>query len=153
MRVLYKSPEKSYFDELLNIINGLYNEEVNQKEKKKDKKELTTSKTQKGKFNSINSSNINTDDYFTFVPKEAVILKQYDPKKIFSIPKVERVLFRDPATIVWFSDGTKSVAICGHDDTYDRETGVAICLCKRILGNKEYRELMDEWCYKKENFN
>ena len=153
MRAVYKIPEKYIFDSILDIINELYKEEANQKAKKKIKKELATSKTQKGKFDSIDSSNINVDDYFTFVPKEAVILKQYDPKKIFSIPKVEKVLFRNPATIVWFSDGTKSVAICGYDDVYDKETGMAICLCKRMLGNKEYRELMDKWCYEKESFN
>jgi hypothetical protein len=151
MRAVYKIPEKYIFDSILDIINELYNDK--EIEKKEDKIELSASVPQKGKFNSIDSSAINTDDCFTFVPKEAVVLKQYDPKKIFSIPKVEKVLFRDPATIVWFSDGTKSVAICGYDDIYDRETGVAICLCKRMLGNKEYRELMDEWCYKKENLN
>lgn len=151
MRAVYKIPEKYIFDSILDIINELYNDK--EIEKKEDKIELSTSVPQKGKFNSIDSSTINTDDYFTFVPKEAVILKKYNPKKIFNVPNVEKVLFRNPATIVWFSDGTKSVAICGYDDVYDKETGMAICLCKRMLGNKEYRELMDKWCYEKESFN
>lgn len=151
MRAVYKIPEKYIFDSILDIINELYNDK--EIEKKEDKIELSASVPQKGKFNSIDSSAINTDDYFTFVPKEAVILKSYNPKKIFNVPNVEKVLFRNPATIVWFSDGTKSVAICGYDDVYDKETGVAICLCKRMLGNKEYRELMDKWCYEKESFN
>jgi hypothetical protein len=151
MRAVYKIPEKYIFDSILDIINELYNDK--EIEKKEDKIELSASVPQKGKFNSIDSSAINTDDYFTFVPKEAVILKSYNPKKVFNVPNVEKVLFRNPATIVWFSDGTKSVAICGYDDVYDKETGMAICLCKRMLGNKEYRELMDKWCYEKESFN
>ena len=151
MRAVYKIPEKYIFDSILDIINELYNDK--EIEKKEDKIELSASVPQKGKFNSIDSSAINTDDYFTFVPKEAVILKKYNPKKIFNVPNVEKVLFRNTATIVWFSDGTKSVAICGYDDVYDKETGMAICLCKRMLGNKEYRELMDKWCYEKESFN
>ena len=123
MRVLYKSPEKSLFDDILDIITNAI--EDNQRDYENE-----------------------------LIPDKPVTLKSYDPKKVFFVPGVEKVLFRDPATIVWFSDGTKSVAICGYDDVYDKETGVAICLCKRMLGNKEYRELMDKWCYdKKENLS
>lgn len=72
------------------------------------------------------------------------------------MPKLEDVLFAPPATIAWFDDGTKTVAIAGHDDKYDKETGLAICMLKRVLGNKEYRNIMDKHCYdevKKENLN
>jgi hypothetical protein len=133
MRVIYKSPEKTILDALYDAINESIAEEIKKEDKKKENK--------------------NTEDEYIFVPTEAVAFGRYDPKTLKPLPTVKRILFRDPATIVWFSDGTKSVAICGYDDTYDRETGVAICLCKRMLGNKEYRELMDEWCYKKENLN
>ena len=63
------------------------------------------------------------------------------------LPKITEVLFNDPATIVWFEDGSKSVAIAGHGDKYDKETGLATCLIKRVLGNKEYRRIMDKYCY------
>jgi hypothetical protein len=69
------------------------------------------------------------------------------------IPKLKDVWFYKPATIAWFEDGTKTVAVAGHGDKYDKETGLAICMLKRVLGNKEYRRIMDEWCYKKENMN
>ena len=72
------------------------------------------------------------------------------------MPKLEDVLFAPPATIAWFDDGTKTVAIAGHGDKYDKETGLAICMLKRVLGNKEYRNIMDKHCYdevKKENLN
>ena len=69
------------------------------------------------------------------------------------IPKLKDVWFYKPATIAWFEDGTKTVAVAGHGDKYDKETGLAICMLKRVLGNKEYRKIMDEWCYKKENMN
>lgn len=65
------------------------------------------------------------------------------------LPEITEVLFNDPATIVWFEDGSKSVAIAGHDDKYDRETGLATCLIKRVLGNKRYRQIMDVYCYPK----
>ena len=63
------------------------------------------------------------------------------------IPKIKDVMFRDPATIVWFEDGSKTVAVAGHGDVYDKEIGLAVCMLKRVLGNKEYRAIMDKWCY------
>lgn len=69
------------------------------------------------------------------------------------IPKIKDVMFRNPATIVWFEDGSKTVAIAGHGDKYDKEVGLAICMLKRVLGNKEYRAIMDKWCYTNEVLN
>ena len=63
------------------------------------------------------------------------------------IPKIKDVMFRDPATIVWFEDGSKTVAVAGHGDVYDKEIGLAVCMLKRVLSNKEYRAIMDKWCY------
>ena len=69
------------------------------------------------------------------------------------MPELEDVWFYKPATIAWFADGTKTIAIAGHGDKYDKETGLAICMLKRVLGNKEYRKIMDTWCYKKGSAN
>lgn len=72
------------------------------------------------------------------------------------IPRIREVMFNDPATICWFEDNSKTVAIAGHGDKYDKETGLAICMLKRVLGNKEYRRIMDKCCYhniNKENLN
>ena len=69
------------------------------------------------------------------------------------IPKIKDVMFRNPATIVWFEDGSKTVAIAGHGDKYDKEVGLAICMLKRVLGNKDYRAIMDKWCYTNEVLN
>lgn len=132
MKFAYKSPQKDAFDTIFDFIGRLVTEEIEKEKRLKEEK--------------------NEEEYI-FVPTEAVAFGTFDPKTLKPLPTVKRVLFKDPATIVWFSDDTKSVAICGYDDVYDKETGVAICLCKRMLGNKEYRKLMDEWCYKKENLN
>lgn len=68
-------------------------------------------------------------------------------------PNIERVLFREPATIVFFEDGSKTTAICGKEDKYDKEVGLSVCMLKRVLGNQSYRSIMDKWCYKKEGLN
>ena len=92
--------------------------------------------------------------------KDAVVLKDIRPREVVKykkkdetnftplyLPKVKRVMFAPPATITWFEDGSKTVAIAGHGDTYDKEVGLAICMLKRVLGNKEYRRIMDKHCY------
>lgn len=49
---------------------------------------------------------------------------------------IKKVIFNDPATIVLWSDGTKTVVKCGKDDMYDKEKGLALCFMKKALGNK-----------------
>lgn len=51
------------------------------------------------------------------------------------IPDIEKVIFHEPATIVYWIDGTKTVVKCGPDDTFDPEKGLALCYMKKVLGN------------------
>lgn len=51
------------------------------------------------------------------------------------IPEYERIIFNNPATIILWKDGTKTVVKCGPDDTYDPEKGLAMCLLKKLCGN------------------
>jgi len=50
---------------------------------------------------------------------------------------IKRVIFadEDKKTIVIFTDGTKQIATCSGNDVYSRETGVMVCILKRIYGN------------------
>lgn len=52
--------------------------------------------------------------------------------------KVEKVIFNKPATIVFWSDNTKTVVVCGENDTYDEEKGFFIACTKKLFGN-DYR--------------
>lgn len=49
--------------------------------------------------------------------------------------KIKKVIFNDPATIVLWRDGTKTVVKCQDDDAYDKMTGLAMCISKKFLGN------------------
>lgn len=49
--------------------------------------------------------------------------------------EIEKVIFNNPATIVFWSDGTKTVVKCAGDETFDEEKGLAIAISKRVLGN------------------
>ena len=49
--------------------------------------------------------------------------------------EIERVIFNDPATIVCWSDGSKTVVKC-EGDKFDQEKCLAMAIVKRIKGNK-----------------
>lgn len=50
--------------------------------------------------------------------------------------KVKKVIFHEPATIVFWTDNTKTVVKCQKGDTYNKELGFALCCAKKLLGNK-----------------
>ena len=62
------------------------------------------------------------------------------------MPEIERVIFNDPATIVYWADGTKTVVKCQNGDTFSKETGLAMAIAKRAYGNNGYyNDVMKQW--------
>lgn len=57
--------------------------------------------------------------------------------------EIDRVIFNDPATIVFWKGGDKTVVKCMDGDTYSKEVGLAMCVCKRILGDNYHRVFKD----------
>ena len=69
-------------------------------------------------------------------------------------PQMRKVIFNEPATIVIWDDGTKTVVKCGDRDVYDPEKGLALCFMKKMLGNTgRYYETVKKALaeYEKEN--
>ena len=58
--------------------------------------------------------------------------------------RITRVIFNDPATIVFWSDGTKTVSKCHPDDYFNKETGLAMAICKKILGYR-FKEIFQDF--------
>lgn len=59
---------------------------------------------------------------------------------------IKDVIFNDPATIVLWSDGTKTVVKCQEGDEYSREVGLALCIAKKALGNKgNFNNVFRKW--------
>lgn len=48
---------------------------------------------------------------------------------------IKRVVFNAPATIVFWTNGDKTVVKCGKDDTFDPEKGLAMAISKYFFGN------------------
>lgn len=63
-----------------------------------------------------------------------------------AVPEIKNVIFNDPATIVLWEDGTKTIVKCQDGDTYSEELGLAMCIAKKALGNKgNFNEVFKKW--------
>lgn len=61
-------------------------------------------------------------------------------------PSIKKVIFNDPATVVIWSDNTKTVVKCQPGDVYSKELGLAMCISKKYLGNKgNFNEEFKKW--------
>ena len=65
------------------------------------------------------------------------------------MPEITNIEFRDPATIVFWSDGTKTVVRCQNGEKYDPEKGMAMAICRKVYGNeRDYYHLFLHWMKK-----
>ena len=54
-----------------------------------------------------------------------------------------KAVFNDPATIVFWDDGTKTVVKCQEGDVYDEREGFLLCCAKKLMGgNGRYNDVM-----------
>ena len=72
---------------------------------------------------------------------------------IFNYFEIERVIFNNPATIVIWRDGTKTVVKC-NGEKFDQEKGLAMAISKRALGvGNMYRKVFKKWCKDEDDFS
>jgi hypothetical protein len=68
-----------------------------------------------------------------------------------TMPAIKNVIFNNPATIVFWEDGTKTVVKAQDGDVYDPEKGLAMAITKKALGNKgNYCNELKKWLEKYE---
>lgn len=80
--------------------------------------------------------------------KETTERSNYMPTDIRRL--IKNVKFNPPATIVFWTDNTKTVVKCNGED-YDPEKGLAMCICKKVLGNKgNYYNVFKKWAPKED---
>ena len=63
---------------------------------------------------------------------------------------ITNVIFNNPATIVFWSDGTKTVVKCDERDEFDPEKGLAMAICKKHFGGGFYNDIFKKWIPKEE---
>lgn len=58
---------------------------------------------------------------------------------------IQNVIFNEPATIVFWSDNTKTIVKC-NDEVFDKEKGLCMAITKKMLGNKgSYYNEIKHW--------
>ena len=65
---------------------------------------------------------------------------------------INKAIFNDPATIVFWSDGTKTVVKTRGNDKFDPEKGLAMAISKKYMGDEDglYKEFK-KWLPEKED--
>ena len=66
------------------------------------------------------------------------------PKK----PTINQVIFNNPATIILWTDNTKTIVKCQEGDDYDMEKGFVMAYLKKLLGNDNtFNKEINKWVY------
>lgn len=61
---------------------------------------------------------------------------------------IKKVVFNDPATIIFWTDDTKTV-VKAENEPFDPEKGMAMAIAKKVLGNKhDYYNIFVKWMKK-----
>lgn len=55
------------------------------------------------------------------------------------IPRIKKVIFNEPATIVFWDDDTKTVVKSSGNDIFDPEKGLAMAIAKKAMGRNYSR--------------
>lgn len=64
---------------------------------------------------------------------------------------IKKVIFNDPATIVIWTDGTKTVVKCSENDIFDPEKGLAMAIVKKAFGNdNSFHKIFKKWLPKEQ---
>ena len=71
---------------------------------------------------------------------------QHDHPVYRRLPMPVNVIFHDPATIVFWDDGDKTVVKCQPGDTFSAETGLTTAMLKKYMGNDNtFNKVINEW--------
>ena len=62
-----------------------------------------------------------------------------------NFPKIKKVIFNYPATIIIWSDKTKTVVKCKAGDTWDPEKGFAMAYLTKVMGKSELHKSLKKY--------
>ena len=93
-----------------------------------------------------------TDGNNRFKTEYDKLAKRYAGSKAIIIGKdfIKDVIFNPPATIVFWSDDTKTVVKCCANETFDPEKGIAMAFFKKMFGNTgSFNKIIHKWVEEK----
>lgn len=60
---------------------------------------------------------------------------------------IKKIMYKPPATIVFWNDGTKTVSVCEEGDVYNKELGFVLCVLKKKYDNKTVHEMLEKYVH------
>lgn len=89
--------------------------------------------------------------------KEYPIIPKTSFEKVFeklsnrnTIPEIRELVFNNPATIIFWEDGTKTIVKTQNGEAFDKEKGFCMAVVKKLFGNEgNYYNIVDKWINKK----
>jgi hypothetical protein len=75
--------------------------------------------------------------YLTGLEAHSQLFYNVKPNPTIPSAKVHKIIHKPDVkmTIILWTDKTKTIAKVGHDDIYNEEHGVAMCVLKKIFGS------------------
>jgi len=87
----------------------------------------------------------NDEEYFAFEDQLTIKPTNYGIAR----NDIDKVIFNDPATIIIWKDGTKTVVKTAPGETYNKWAGMALCISKKLYGDRFHR-IFKEYCGEEE---
>lgn len=104
----------------------------------------------------MNKGNVDTADILNALLGSKFALAPYEApakmgigscvptKREPSVPVVKNLIYNPPATIVTWTDGTKTVIKCDGNDKFSKEFGLAMAYMKKIFGARNgFKRIID----------
>jgi len=86
------------------------------------------------------------EDIEDFVDEQISITRHSLDRAIDLDKEIEKVTFNDPATVVFWKDGEKTVSKAKNGDKFNKETGLAMAIVRRLCGNRNYNKVFEKYC-------
>lgn len=79
---------------------------------------------------------------------KSVLNHTYGIKSVKEKVEIKKVIFNNPCTIIFWSDGDKTIVKCNSED-FDKEKGLAMAIAKKFLGTNKsksnYNDIFKKW--------
>lgn len=99
----------------------------------------------KGSYADYSLSRWTMNEIFNTISKEGMNYSMLEQREELFTQKIEKVIFNDPATIVYWKDGSKTIVKC-ENEKFDPEKGLSMAISKKALGNQgNYYETFKKW--------
>ena len=134
---ILKAAERAYlnkrvyqydFDKQLEIINKLV--EVETKKMLSETKAITLTAK-----DTVNLKNHKLPGDISYIDKNSNIIQTY----------IKKVVYSNPATIVFWADDTKTISKCSKGDKYCPEIGLSLCILKKMCGPSDVKKTLQTW--------